>query len=196
MATVLSTLLWISFWTAVGYAFRDELKDLFRIFLVRVRHGASVKVWNLEIGAVNALPSAIEKTENARISRSDENQSRENERRAYYDRARRVMLVHKLFQSTEKGELYDILIYVIPSKDGTLSGVQNVEYFFGSYGWKNRIFVASDRSRGFPVLTAAYGPFLCTADVVFTDGERVMLHRYIDFEMGNAVMNYPPPSTV
>ncbi|HXH40188.1 MAG TPA: pYEATS domain-containing protein [Thermoanaerobaculia bacterium] len=143
---------------------------------------------------MNALPSALEKTESGRIVRDDENQSRQNERRAYYDRARHVMLVHKLFQSTEKGELYDILIYVVPSKDGTLSGVHSVEYFLGSYGWKNRIFVASDRSRGFPVLTAAYGPFLCTAEVFFTDGERVMLHRYIDFEMGNAVMNYPQPT--
>ncbi|MEA2326310.1 MAG: hypothetical protein QOE68_1269 [Thermoanaerobaculia bacterium] len=195
MATVASTLLWIVFWTALLYAFRDELRDLLRTLLGRVRHGASVKVWNLEIGAVNALPSAIEKTEGARIWRLDDNHGRENERRTYYDRARRVMLVHKLFQSTEEGELYDILIYVIPSKDGTLSGVHSIEYFFGSYGWKNRIFVASDRSRGFPVLTAAYGPFLCTAEIVFTDGERVMLHRYIDFEMGNAVMATPRSST-
>jgi len=189
MATVWSTALWILFWTGLLCFFRHELRDLLRTLLVRVRHGASVKVWNLEIGAVNALPGALEKTEGARVWRPDENQSRENERRAYYDHARRVMLVHKLFQSTEKGELYDILIYVVPSKDGTLSAVHSVEYFFGSHGWKNRIFVATDRSRGFPILTAAYGPFLCTAEVVFTDGERVMLHRYIDFEMGNAVMN-------
>jgi hypothetical protein len=186
---VISTLLWILFWSVVIFVFRAELKDFAQALLVRVRHGASVKVWNLEIGAVNALPSALETMGGTRVSRNDADKAREDERRAYYNRARRIMLVHKLFPSTEKGELYDILIYTVPTKDGTLAGVQRVEYFFGSYGWKNRIFVASDRSRGFPILTAAYGPFLCTAEVFFSDGERVMLHRYIDFEMGNAVVN-------
>jgi hypothetical protein len=37
------------------------------------------------------------------------------------------------------------------------------------------------------VLTAAYGPFLCTAEVFFTDGNSVLLHRFIDFEMGTLV---------
>lgn len=105
------------------------------------------------------------------------------------------MLVHKLFQSTEAGELYDILIYVVPTRKATLSGVSRVEYFFGGYGWQNRIFEAVDRSRGFPVLTAAYGPFLSTAEVFFTDGGSVMLHRYIDFEMGNAVVGYDSHAT-
>jgi len=186
-----STILWILFWTALIVLFHADLKTFLRTLLTRVQHGASIKVWNLEIGAVNALPSALAKTEEG-VWRSDENKRRENERATFYDSTRRVMLVHKLFQSTEKGELYDLLIYVVPAKDGTLSGVHRVEYFFGGHGWANRIFVALDRSRGFPVLTAAYGPFLCTAEVFFTDGERVMLHRFIDFEMGNAVIASQP----
>jgi hypothetical protein len=115
---------------------------------------------------------------------------REVERKKYYDQARRVMLVHKLFPPTEEGERYDILIYAVPTWKSSLTGVARVEYYFGDYGWKKKIFTASDRSRGFPVLTAAYAPFLCTAEVFFTDGASVMLHRYIDFEMGNLV-NFP-----
>lgn len=187
MAGVVSSVLWILFWSALVMLFRVEVRTFLRTVLTRVQHGASVKLWNLEIGAVNALPSALEKTESG-VWRPDADERRANERSAFYERTRRVMLVHKLFSSTEKGELYDILIYVVPSKDGTLSGVHRLEYFFGGHRWKNRIFVASDRSRGFPVLTAAYGPFLCTAEVFFTDGEHVMLHRYIDFEMGSAVV--------
>ena len=46
------------------------------------------------------------------------------------------------------------------------------------------IFTSIDRARGFPITTSAYGPFMCTAKLYFTDGEEVMLHRYVDFEMG------------
>ena len=86
-----------------------------------------------------------------------------------------------------KGEVYDILIYVVPAKRGSLSGVSKVEYYFGGRGWRNKIFTSNDRSRGFPVLTAAYGPFLCTARVTFNDDSDFILHRFIDFEMGNVV---------
>lgn len=187
MSNVISTLIWVGFLSGVLYFFQRDLRGLLDALLGRLRQGASVKFGSIEVGAVNALPSAMEKTEQARVWRSDDDGRRQAERSAYYEQTRRVMLVHKLFPATEPGELYDILIYVIPSKDGTLAAVQRVEYFFGGYGWKNRVFTASDRSRGFPILTAAYGPFLCTAELFFTDGNSVMLHRYIDFEMGNVV---------
>lgn len=188
MSNVISTLIWVGFLSGILYVFQRELRGLFDALLGRLRQGASVKFGSIEVGAVvNALPSAMEKTEQASVWRSDDDGTRHAERSAYYEQTRRVMLVHKLFPATESGELYDILIYVIPSKDGTLAGVQRVEYFFDGYGWKNRVFTASDRSRGFPILTAGYGPFLCTAELFFTDANSVMFHRYIDFEMGNVV---------
>ena len=95
------------------------------------------------------------------------------------------MVVHRLFKSAESGQLYDVLIYLVPARGGNLSSVQRVEYFFGGFDWKDRIFPATDRARGFPAYTAAYGPFLCTAEVFFTDGESAILHRFIDFEMGD-----------
>jgi hypothetical protein len=37
------------------------------------------------------------------------------------------------------------------------------------------------------VRLSAYGPFLCICRVTFDDGERVVLYRYIDFEMGEVI---------
>jgi hypothetical protein len=184
---VLSTALWILFLSVVFFAFRGEIRGLFRAVLGRLHGGAAMKIGAVEIGAVIAIPSRIEKTENLQTFRDDEDKRRKQERESYYKKTRRIMLVHKLFPSTESGELYDILIYLIPAFGGTLASVQRVEYYFGGLGWKHKIFSALDRSRGFPVLTAAYGPFLCTAEVFFNDGESVMVHRFIDFEMGHAV---------
>jgi hypothetical protein len=94
------------------------------------------------------------------------------------------MLVHRLVKSVDKEQLYDIIIYLVPTKGNTLVSVSKVEYFFGKH-WANKIYPSVDRSRGFPVKTSAYGPFLCTAELHFIDGgPPVMLHRYIDFEMG------------
>src|SRR5208282_5009041 len=67
--------------------------------------------------------------------------------------------------------------------DGTRDE-ERVEYYFGG-AWHNRIFPSIARENGFAVSTAAYGPFLCTAKVFFNDGSTTMLHRYVDFEMGD-----------
>ena len=105
-------------------------------------------------------------------------------RNKYYEECRGVMLVHRLQHSITDGQLYDVLVYVIPHKTTSFAGVSSVEYFFGHY-WGDKVFPSHDRSRGFPIVTSAYGPFLCTAKVNFNDGSNVMLSRYIDFEMGN-----------
>jgi hypothetical protein len=115
--------------------------------------------------------------------RPDANHVRERERRAYRQKARDVMLVHRLYKSREAGQLYDLVIYIVPDKEASLAGVTRVEYFLGIY-WGNKIFPSVDRSRGFAIATAAYGPLLCTAEVFFNDETSVILHRYIDFEMG------------
>jgi hypothetical protein len=93
------------------------------------------------------------------------------------------MLVHRLYRSREPGQLYGIVIYVVPHKQASLAGIARVEYFLGSYRG-NKVFPSIDRSRGFAIATAAYGPMLCTAELFFNDGTSAILHRYVDFEMG------------
>jgi hypothetical protein len=104
-------------------------------------------------------------------------------RQQYYTETRRIMLVHRLFRSTHSNQVYDVLIYLVPHYGGSLVEVTSVEYFFGRY-WANKIFESYDRSHGFPILTSAYGTFLCCARLTFNDGTKQNLFRYIDFEMG------------
>jgi len=58
-----------------------------------------------------------------------------------------------------------------------------VEYYFGKH-WGNQIFTSIDRARDFVITTSAYGSFMCIAKLCFSDGEQVMINRYVDFEMG------------
>lgn len=116
MSNVISTIIWVGFLSGVLYFFRRDLRGLLDALLGRLRQGASVKFGSIEVGAVNALPSAMEKTEQARVWRSDDDGRRQAERSAYYEQTRRVMLVHKLFPATEPGELYDILTTSFPPR--------------------------------------------------------------------------------
>lgn len=79
--------------------------------------------------------------------------------------------------------LYDIQLYLIPHKHATLAGVSQVNYYFGKH-WDNQIFTSVDRAHAFLIATSAYGPFMCTAELRFSDGEIAMVARYVDFEMG------------
>src|SRR6266851_5603409 len=100
-----------------------------------------MKLAGVEIGSVVAVPSQVLKTEHSKTARPDDGR-RQEERDHYYTESRRIMLVHRLFPSTEPGQVYELLIYVLPARSGTLAGVERVEYFFGGFGWENKVFVA------------------------------------------------------
>ena len=198
------TLLWVCLIAGVLYWLREEISELFEHLLTRVRSGVAISIKGIEIGAItteqlhNIQPidssssgsregeqEEEEEAPEAPEDRYPSNEARElgRAREAYRRSVRRIMLVHRLFRSTKPGQVYDVLIYLIPHKQGTLVEVSGVEYFFGRY-WKNEVFRSDDRSRGYPVLTSAYGTFLCCARITFNDGRRQVLFRYIDFEMG------------
>ncbi len=101
--SVAPTLVWALFLGIVLVAYHRELQQILGIVLARLRQGGSVKVGSLEIGAVIALPGRLksDKAEDSRMARCDDGR-RELERKTYYDQARRVMLVHKLFPPTEE----------------------------------------------------------------------------------------------
>jgi hypothetical protein len=90
--------------------------------------------------------------------------------------------VHRLQISQNPSQLYDIVLYAIPVGDTTLASVRHIEYFFGR-SWGSQIFTSKDRSKGFPITLSAYGPFLCSAKIVFTDGVAYSAYRFVDFEM-------------
>jgi nucleoside phosphorylase len=111
---------------------------------------------------------------------------RSKERTAEYDRTQKMFLVHVLTPSDKQNQKYDIYIYAKRHRDDDISDVLKAEFFFGK-SWGNRIFPGTREGNRIGVATSAYGPFLCTCLITFKTGDQVMLHRYIDFEMGGVV---------
>jgi hypothetical protein len=188
-------MLWVGLIGASAFYVRAEIAQILSHLLVRVKAGAPMKIGTVEIGAIQTAQwhTPAPTSESSYIPEfKDEDPAGPGEkvdpmfnmaRQSYYGQTRKVMLVHRLFRSTKQGQVYDILIYLSPHDDGTLASVTKAEYYFGRY-WGYKVFESFDRSRGFPVLTSAYGPFLCACRLTFNDGSREILYRYIDFEMG------------
>jgi hypothetical protein len=177
-------ILWFFLIIVLLVLFRDTIHEALTSLAWRVKSGASVKIASFELGETYIQPGKGEpKSTKLIFVKTDKNRIRYNERADYYQPNRDLFLVHTISPSKEPNELYDIRIYLIPHKDATLACVQSVEYYFGKY-WHDHIFVSTDRSRSFLVSTSAYGPFVCTAEIHFTDGNTTILWRYIDFEMG------------
>ena len=178
------SIVWAAVVLLLVYWFREPIQHLFAALVTRLSSGAAFKVAGLEIGPASGLVATHTEFSNSEAStgvRKDDG-THAPERDSLYEVSRGVMLVHRLQRSTEEGQFYDVLIYVIPHKT-SLAGVTSVEYFFGRF-WGNKVFPSQGRSLGFPVVTSAYGPFLCTARVHFNDGTATTISRYIDFEMG------------
>jgi hypothetical protein len=142
-----------------------------------------VKLWQFELGQTYISSGGAAQGANAIQEIDDSDRTRRQERAAIAMASRRVYVVHRLQTARNPTQLYDVVLYVIPASEGTLACVRSVEYFFGRF-WGHRIFTSEDRSKSFPVTLSAYGPFLCTAKIVFTDGESYTMYRFVDFEMG------------
>jgi len=106
---------------------------------------------------------------------------------------RNVFLAHTIRPSRKTGQLYDIAIYLMPHHSNDpkyrrtdLSDIKEAEFFLGAY-FNDKVFRIKNRGGIIGVTTSAYGPFLCTCRVSFSDGEQLILNRYIDFEMGNLI---------
>jgi hypothetical protein len=60
-----------------------------------------------------------------------------------------------------------------------IEDIESVEYYFGD-AWGKRSFVSNDRSGFFAMKTFAYAPFLCAAEITFSDQTKVKSFRYVD----------------
>lgn len=99
-----------------------------------------------------------------------------------YGKNRGFFIVHSYEESKEPGQDFDIFIYLKRHKSKDFSDIKNVEFFLGRY-WGNKIYEGKRIDNIIGIRTSAYGSFLCTCRITFEDNERVMLSRYIDFEM-------------
>jgi hypothetical protein len=112
---------------------------------------------------------------------------RVNERERIYTDSRLMVLVHEVTPSSKPGFKYDITIYA--KRHGInddISDVISAEFFFGkSFG--TQTFTGQRKGNVIGISTSAYGTFLCTCWITFSDGKTASIYRYIDFEMGDLV---------
>ena len=179
----LPSILWVLLTLVAVVLFRGQIRELFQNLSWRLRTGAALKLFSLELSQSYVSPAIEAGATESGIETYVDTGERWRQREQYYLPNRNIQLVHRVAPSRHPGYLYDIQLYVRPHKGATLNSVQKVEYYFGRH-WGNRVFVSSDRGRGFSVTTSAFGAFMCTAKLTFTDGEEEFLNRYVDFEMG------------
>jgi hypothetical protein len=182
--SALPAFLWFSLVLVALLLLSSEIRALLQNLSWRLRTGAAVKLFSMELGQTYVSPAIdASKDETTFEHKPDLNDERYLQREQYYKPNRNIQLVHRLAPSSLPGVLYDIEIYLVPHKDATLASVSRVEYYFGKH-WGGLIFTSRDRSRSFSITTSAFGSFMCTAKLIFTDGDEVMVGRYVDFEMG------------
>lgn len=182
--TIVGTALWLLLAAIVLLALRHRIVDLLDAIVRRIRSGAALKIFDIELGPIRVSPQAPPSS--PLITEHQYFEDLEIYREGTYEENNLVFLVHRLFPSEVAGQLYDVLIYLVPHEDreGTLRNVVKVEYYFGSH-WGRRVFSTSDKGRRFGIVVSAYGKgFLCCAKITFSGGQEVKTWRYIDFEMG------------
>lgn len=165
-------------------AFRKPIAQLSQMIMTRVRDGGALKLWQFELGQTYISGGSLASTNAIRHIR-DADGTRHRQRDQTAQDSRRVYIVHRLQTSNDATQLYDVMIYAVPTGEGTLSSVRRIEYYFGR-SWGYLVYTSSDRAKGFSITLSAWGPFLCTAKIVFTDSSHFMMYRFIDFEMGAA----------
>jgi hypothetical protein len=167
--------------------FSEELKRLLWSVVLRLKSGSAVKFGPIELAALTSIPAAI--PEGVGVPSSWRGLKKDNGDlmklwESYPAYSNNVMLVHKVFPSSEPDQEYDVLLYLVERREGALLGVSWVEYYFGPY-WSNYIYPSHDRFRGFPIKVSAYDRFICIARLHFTHTEQTaIVFRYVDFEMG------------
>ena len=178
----LPSLLWFGLALVVLLVFYRRLRSLLELVEWRLKAGAPIKLSAFELGAVQVHPGKKAPANTERVRR-DEDGRFHALRQELRDVS--VFIVHRLTPSSERGMLYDVVIYAVPGlRHGTLLNVNFIEYYFGKY-WNGNIYQSVDRSSGFSISTSAYAPFTCTACINYNDGTQKVVHRFIDFEMGN-----------
>ncbi len=189
MWAALPSILWIGVALIAIVMLRRTLGQLADVLLWRLRTGSALKIASLEMGEAIRPDQSI--TSGAGRVYSDvrpDDGSRFIQRESYYRPSRNLQLVHRVAPSRDSDYAYDVLIYLIPHprSDATLACVSHVDYYPGR-GWNDSIFTVTNRARGFSIALSTRGPIVCTAEIHFSDGEVVVVGRYIDGEMAGVV---------
>jgi hypothetical protein len=124
--------------------------------------------------------------------------SKENEwqllRHAEYARTDNLFLVHVYQKSRIPGQTYDVGIFLLrhvagqePNHKSGFTDIESTQFYLGP-SWGDRVFIAPNNGGYIGIRTTAWGTFLATCRITFTNGkEPIVLHRYVDFEMARPV---------
>lgn len=178
------SLSWILFVLICAILYRSQVIGLIEIIKKRIREGSSFKAGPVELG------EDLQNLQKVKIEKSKPSLKHvdwETERTNIYKKNRGVFLTHIISPSIEKGQKYDIFIYLLLHKNKAITDINNAEFFFG-HMWGNKVFKEKEINNGLiGIQTSAYEPFLCTCKVHFEDGTSIKINRYIDFEMGKMI---------
>jgi hypothetical protein len=154
----------------------------------------------LKIGELRDLPSIAPAgtvtAQSDNVARVTSPQAWTDTRRTIFLRNHAFFLVHVLEPSKTPHQKFDVFVFVV-RHEGLIHNevvdlskeIDYAEFFLGS-AWGNRVFKMKPKDGRIGFSTSAYGPFLIICHVVFTDGDEVILDRYVDFEQE------APPSTL
>ncbi|GAA0695777.1 hypothetical protein GCM10010193_58060 [Kitasatospora atroaurantiaca] len=100
------------------------------------------------------------------------------------EKSRGIQLAHVISPSKVPRQRFDVFVYLVTSRTGSLDEVERAQFFLGRR-WGNRVFDVLNEGGRIGFSTAAYGSPLCACRVVFKDGSDVVLSRFLDFEMAS-----------
>ncbi|MCU7918903.1 MAG: hypothetical protein KZQ99_08450 [Candidatus Thiodiazotropha sp. (ex Dulcina madagascariensis)] len=177
---LLQTLAWIGLIIYGARKFSAQLEGLFGAIQKRVSSGSLFKVGPVELGEDL---KALEKVNPSAAPKAAQEVDWSKERNGIYQENCGIFLAHVIEPSEEKGQIYDIFIYLVRHKSEFFDDLEYAEFFLGEY-WGNKVYRETQKNGMIGITTSAYGPFLCTCRVKMRNGKEIRLNRYIDFEMG------------
>jgi len=171
--------------SVLGFCFRQKITALVDTIANRIKAGGKFNAWGLEFEELQEFEEATPIPTDSETPPADFNNITElnSFRYSYYEKSRKLFLVHVIKPSKHDGQQYDIFIYLYRHKSNDFSDISQADFFLGPY-WGNQIFTRKVKNSKIGLSTSAFGSFLCICKVSFTDGSEVILDRYIDFEMG------------
>ncbi len=199
------TLLWVGLILVALRIFLPQLKAVLEAIQVRVEKGSGLEIGLFKLPAdLQHLETVPQQTDSEPLVLLDKELDYaglssevaptmagekdvtalklNEERNRVYEQNRNLFITHVIQPSSERGQKYDVFIYLIRHRGGSFEDVEYCDFFLGPY-WGNKVFRRHEEKGKIGLSTAAYGTFLCTCWVQMKDGERIFLTRYIDFEM-------------
>lgn len=190
---LLQTLLWAGLITGVLVWGRHHWNGILSALRNRVERGDTVKL------GVGSFSAALEREARGapRVTPGDEGPLKTavgstnelEEFRADIGRSQRgVHLVHIATPSEDPSQECDLFVFLTGWRRSAyglpddLSDVSTADFQLGPNFHPSGTTITYRQGSALGFVTSAWGPVICVCRVTFTDGEQVVLTRYLDFE--------------